>query len=125
MLVFSARDLLKPDSSSARALVRICEDVIPSFPSETVELVVLHPFVERVFEWTDLPGSVKDFAEMRLHGPVDETLYDVYGIGLDTGAVVTVRPDGYVGFISSLTDVMQVDTYLSSCLVRGTENRPS
>lgn len=83
-----------------------------------MELVVIHPFVERVFEWTDIPSCVKDLAEMKLHGPIDDNLYSTYGVTRDVGVIVVVRPDGYVGFISSLKDPLQTDTYLSACLVR-------
>lgn len=79
---------------------------------------MIHPFVERSFEWTDIPICVKDFAEMKLHGPVNQDLYDTYGVSRDVGLVVVVRPDGYVGLISSLTDFSQIETYLSACLVR-------
>jgi phenol 2-monooxygenase len=118
ILVFGTLDLLNPNGISSQALLTICNDIIPNFPQDTVELVVLHPFLERVFEWDDIPSCVKDVAEMKFHGPVHEQLYGIYGVDQDKGAIVVVRPDGYVGIISSLTHPSQADTYLSQCLVR-------
>jgi phenol 2-monooxygenase len=118
ILLFTASDLLEPHGNSSQALIGICNDIISTFPNDTVELVVILPFVEQVFEWTDIPTCAKEFAEMRFHGPVDQKLYDTYGVSQDAGLVVVVRPDGYIGLLSSLADFSQADTYLSACLVR-------
>jgi phenol 2-monooxygenase len=91
---------------------------MPSFPVGTMELVVLHPFTKRTFEWTDLPICVKENAEMNFHGPAYDDLYGTYGVNPETGAAVVVRPDGYVGMISSLLNVFEVENYLNRCLVR-------
>lgn len=103
---------------SAQAVNRVCLDVLPTFPSGTVELVVLHPFSERQFEWADIPKPIKEHAEMRFHGPVDMNLYRTYGIEADAGALAVVRPDGYVGAVLSLPNPGGVDEYLSRCLVK-------
>lgn len=91
---------------------------MPLFPSGIVELVVLHTFVKRSFEWTDIPRCIKEAAEMNFHGPVEEGLYDTYGVDPERGALVVVRPDGVVGAVSSMSDTMEVESYLSQCLVR-------
>lgn len=103
---------------SPRVLTEICNDILPTFPQGTVELVALHPFRERVFEWTDIPSCVKDTAEMRLHGPVSDDLYSVYGVDQEKGAIVVVRPDSYVGMVCSLANSPQADSYLRQCLVK-------
>ncbi|KAH6988660.1 putative phenol monooxygenase [Ilyonectria destructans] len=118
VLVFTSFDLLEKDGNSCRSINQICQDVLPSFPPGTVELVVLHPFLDRKFEWVDIPASIKKNSEMRFHGPVNEHLYPTYGIHPDVGAVTVIRPDGYVGVVSSLLGVSQVDDYLSRCLVK-------
>lgn len=118
VLVFASHDLLKPSGASSQALKELCKEIIPKFPPQTVELVVLHPFIERAFEWIDIPSCVREFAEMNLHGPIDDQLYKTYGVRQDTGAIVIVRPDGYVGSISSLEDLSNADNFLSSCLVK-------
>lgn len=118
ILVFSALDLLDPHGNSSPTLKIICSSIIPTFPQDVVELVVIHPFSNRIFEWDDIPTCVKDFAEMKFHGPEDEELYDMYGVDRNKGAIIVVRPDGYIGAISHLTDPAQVNTYLSQCLVK-------
>lgn len=71
-----------------------------------------------MFEWADIPDSIKKYAEMRFHGPVDDHLYATYGVSPDEGAVAIVRPDGYVGAVTSLSAASLVDEYLGRCLVR-------
>lgn len=118
MLAFTSLDLVQKEGRSAKSLTQVGQSILPSFPAGTVELVVLHPFLERSFEWVDIPGTVKKLAEMRFHGPIDDSLYSTYGVDTNEGALVVVRPDGYVGVISSLVDVAQVDSYLSKSLVK-------
>jgi len=118
IIVFTSFDLVDPNGTSSQALNRICDEILPAFPLDTVELVVVHPFVERKFEWTDIPSGVKKYAEMRFHGPLNEDLYKVYGVDPNVGCAVAVRPDGYVGMISSLSNASHVDDYLCHCLVK-------
>jgi phenol 2-monooxygenase (NADPH) len=81
-----------------------------------VELVVLHPLKQR-FEWTDIPSSVKEYAEMTFHGLSDEDFYQVYGVSAESGALVVVRPDGVVGTVASLDESDSVEKYLAGCLI--------
>lgn len=81
-----------------------------------MSLVILHPFPERLFEWTDIPSCVKEVAEMKVHGPAYGGLYSTYGVDQDTGAIVVVRPDGYVGIVCSIQSPSEADAYLSQCL---------
>jgi phenol 2-monooxygenase len=90
---------------------------MPAFPADTVELVVVHPIRTKRFEWTDIPSCVKQYAEMRLHGMADEEVYRIYGVAEEDGAVVIVRPDGYVGTVVALSDVERAKEYLAGCLV--------
>lgn len=79
---------------------------------------MLHPLVKKRFEWTDLPACTKKMAEMRFHGLADkEDAYEVYGVSREQGAIVTVRPDGYVGMLGSLSAVDEVEAYFRGCLV--------
>jgi phenol 2-monooxygenase (NADPH) len=82
-----------------------------------IEILIVHPLTTR-FEWVDLPKSVKNVAEMRLYGTAGtEDVYDIYGVPKEQGAVVVVRPDGYVGTISHLSAVEDVEAYFRGCLV--------
>lgn len=72
---------------------------------------MIQPLKQR-FEWTDIPRSVKRLAEMGTYGIANhEDAYEVYGVSKDKGAVVVVRPDGYVGTISHLDSYEIVDAY--------------
>jgi len=54
---------------------------------------------------------------MRFHGMADEEVYRIYGVAEDDGAVVVVRPDGYVGTVVALPDIKRAKEYLAGCLV--------
>lgn len=54
---------------------------------------------------------------MRTYGVTKkENAYDVYGVSKDKGAVVVVRPDGYVGTIGHLGSYQTVDSYFKRTL---------
>ena len=55
---------------------------------------------------------------MRFHGPAAADVYGIYGVSEEKGAVVVVRPDGYVGCIAALDDVAMVGEFLKGCLVQ-------
>ncbi|RAO66308.1 uncharacterized protein BHQ10_002320 [Talaromyces amestolkiae] len=128
ILVFTTDDLVdrqkvtthKAETSiSAQALETICREIIPAYPRDTIELVVLHPFHTRDFEWDQMPDCLKDFAEMTFHGPTGpESFYEIYGVLESRGAVVAIRPDGYVGVVKSLADAKSLGDYFDNCLVR-------
>ena len=40
--------------------------------------------------------------------------YEAYGIDPSQGAIVVIRPDGYVGMIAPVEGVQEVGQYLSS-----------
>ena len=45
-----------------------------------------------------------------------EDAYGVYGVSKERGAIAVVRPDGYVGCITSSEEVGRVEGYLRGCL---------
>lgn len=87
------------------------------FPGGILELVTLHPLASNTFVWTDLPDVVKAQAEMRFYNGTElEDAYKVYGINPKKGALVVVRPDGYVGTIAELEGTDRILRYLKGCL---------
>jgi phenol 2-monooxygenase len=116
IMVLASTDLLDASGTSQAAL-SACVDITQKFPAGLIELVVVHPMTKR-FEWSDLPSCVKKAAEMRTYGlSKSEDAYDVYGVGKESGVIATVRPDGYVGMLSSLSDSTSVEAYFRGCLV--------
>ncbi len=97
-------------------MIKVCDVIIPRFPAETVELVVLHPLKER-FEWTDIPSCVKEYAEISFHGLSDEDAYQIYGVSAASGALAVVRPDGVVGAVAPLDETDVIEEYLAGCLI--------
>jgi hypothetical protein len=91
--------------------------LVAQFPKSVVEQIILHPKLQRSFEWDDIPACVKQEAEMRFYdGSVLDDAYTIYGVDPARGALLVVRPDGYVGVVASLSDVQRVDRYLKRCI---------
>ena len=118
ILFFTSTDLTNKEGESARALNDVCDETTMLYPKDTIELTVLHPFKKRTFEWSDIPFCVKERAEMRFHGPAEDDVYSMFGVLEDRGAVVAVRPDGYVGAIARLANGEKIQKYLDGCIVR-------
>jgi phenol 2-monooxygenase len=117
MIVFTSNDLLDKSGVSQSSL-QSCSEIVQRFPEGTIDLVFLHSLKTR-FEWTDIPPSVKQLAEMRTYGlSRKEDAYEVYGVSKDEGLVAVVRPDGYVGMLAMLSSTEEVEEFLRSCLVR-------
>lgn len=47
-----------------------------------------------------------------------EDVYGIYGVDPVRGALVVLRPDGYVGLVVALSDTGRVDEYLSRVIAR-------
>lgn len=48
--------------------------------------------------------------------------YSTFGIDRNTGAIVVVRPDGYVGIVAPLEDVGCLNTYFSGFMAQRTNS---
>ena len=115
-MVLASNDMLDPRGTSQGAL-QSCEKIIGNFPAGTIDFVVLQPLEEH-FEWIDVPRCVKQFAEMRTYCLAKkEDAYEIYGIAKESGAIVVVRPDGYVGMLSRLDAPNMVEAYFKRCLL--------
>ncbi|KAI5293255.1 hypothetical protein KEM52_005705 [Ascosphaera acerosa] len=112
ILCFAASDILERDGRSSNAIAVLSKEILSVFPKVLIELVVLHPEVTRPFDWHEIEPAIKQHAEMRFHGPLDD-VYATYGIDPAKGALVAIRPDGYVGAIAALDDAAGIKTYLS------------
>ncbi|KAE8377794.1 FAD binding domain-containing protein [Aspergillus bertholletiae] len=117
ILVFTSNDLLDPRRTSALTLTTMGHSLLPTFPDTLVEQLVIHPTLNRRFTWLDIPLIVKHYSEMRLYHGIDQVdAYAMFGVDPTKGALVVVRPDGYVGVIAELVDVSRVAEYLVGCL---------
>jgi len=116
ILLLANNDLLDSSGVSQSSL-QSCIDIIQKFPAGIIELLILHPIGKR-FEWSDLPSNMKGLAEMRTYGLAKgQDAYEVYGVSKDKGIIAVVRPDGYVGMLTPLSDAKSVEDYFRSCLI--------
>ncbi|EPS28523.1 hypothetical protein PDE_03469 [Penicillium oxalicum 114-2] len=108
ILCLTSSDLLEPQGTSFKTLTALGE-MIQQFPDSLVEQVVVHPYLPRPFMWHDIPREVKNFSEMSFYsGQEKEDVYTIYGVDPKRGALAVVRPDGYIGTIAELGDVVRV-----------------
>ncbi|GLA28603.1 hypothetical protein CBS147346_8665 [Aspergillus niger] len=116
VLTLTSDDLLNAQSASARSLQDVSA-LLGTFPAGVIEQIVVHPQLPNDFEWDNLPACVKEHAEMRFYnGSELEDAYGIYGVDPHQGAMVVVRPDGYVGIVVALGEVDRVGEYLRRCI---------
>ncbi|KAK2746504.1 hypothetical protein FQN57_003130 [Myotisia sp. PD_48] len=151
VLCLTSMDLLDPEGQSCSILTKLCGLVGPGkktiggdrFPANLLELIAIyprsligassvklsHPFIvcpSDAFVWKDIPEAIKNCAEMKLYSSVVEhgkegDAYSTYGVDEKYGALAVIRPDGYVGVVSSLSEegLEVVVDYLATCISRG------
>lgn len=84
------------------------------FPATLIEQIIIHPQLSGHLTWEDILSCAKEQAEMSFYnGHELDDAYRVYGVDPAQGALVIIRPDGYVGVVSQLDDVGRIDAYLS------------
>ncbi|KAI9925330.1 hypothetical protein MW887_006258 [Aspergillus wentii] len=115
IICLTSTDLLD-DGVSSRTLLSIGK-LIHEYPPSLIEEIVIHPHLQREFEWSDIPECVKQEAEMCFYSGYElEDVYGIYGVDPEKGAIVVVRPDGVVGMVTELGDIEAVYSYLAGCV---------
>ncbi|KAH1335533.1 hypothetical protein KXX35_006063 [Aspergillus fumigatus] len=113
ILCLTSSDLLDPKGVSAQVLTSLGSSVLPRFPPNVIEQVVIHPRLGKTFMWQDVPNELKKHSEMRFYsGYALDDVYKIYGVDETRGALAVVRPDGYVGMVAGLADLERVQEYL-------------
>ncbi|RAH64696.1 uncharacterized protein BO66DRAFT_335711, partial [Aspergillus aculeatinus CBS 121060] len=122
VLCLASSDFLSSDGVSARALHWIGEALLPQFPKDVVEQFVIYPPNRCPRNWSDLPTSLKRHSEMRLYdGLAVQDAYELFEVDVHQGALIVLRPDGYIGMIASLERHGLLQDYFTSCLRRRCE----
>lgn len=99
--------------------MRSISAILPFFPASVIEVIVIHPQLPRDFNWTCLPKELKQMSEMRFYsGYEPDDAYRIYGVNPTDGVLAVVRPDGCVGVISRIDDILRLTTYLEKCIKR-------
>ncbi|KAM5458387.1 putative phenol 2-monooxygenase (NADPH) [Microsporum audouinii] len=118
IIFLASTDLLDPNGTSAQT-VRSISAILPFFPASIIEVIVIHPQLPRDFNWTCLPKELKQMSEMRFYsGYEPDDAYRIYGVNPTDGVLAVVRPDGCVGVISRIDDILRLTTYLEKCIKR-------
>ena len=107
-------NVYKPTAASVDARIEII--TIHATPRNKVELLelpeVLHPWNEELgWDYWKVYADDQD-----IHGTHGEA-YRKCAIDETTGSLVVVRPDGYVGMVTELTDLDSVNAYFSGFMI--------
>lgn len=87
------------------------------FARGAVETVVVFPGKRGGLEWTNFPVCVKEVSEWLVLGDHSGETYKTWGVDEAVGALVVVRPDGYVGVVAALEEASEgVVAYLRGVL---------
>ncbi|CAZ82045.1 unnamed protein product [Tuber melanosporum] len=101
-------------------LLTILTSRIPlTFPPSIVEVPIFFPGERGSLEWTDFPPSVREKSEWLVFGDEFGEVYAAWGVDEEVGALAVVRPDGYVGAVAALSEVVVVENWLGKVLVKG------
>ncbi|KAJ5567861.1 phenol monooxygenase [Penicillium hetheringtonii] len=105
LLSLLTTDLLDTNGVSAMS-VTATANLVTQFPASLIEQIIVYPRV---------PGQ----SEMTFYNGYElEDVYGIYGVDPVRGALVVLRPDGYVGLVVALSDTGRVDEYLSRVIAR-------
>ncbi|KAL3466088.1 FAD binding domain-containing protein [Aspergillus heterothallicus] len=118
ILSLLSNDLLNINGMSASSLTStVC--LIEQFPSSILEQIIIYPRLSGEATWENIPACVKEHSEMSFYNGYElDDAYGIYGVDPTRGALVVVRPDGYVGMVCGLGDVSRIDAYLSGIICR-------
>lgn len=95
----------KTAPKTGAAVMRYYAETLPGqFAAGAVETVVLFPGGRGALEWTDFPGCVREVSEWLVLGDHSHAAYRTWGVDEACGALVVVRPDGYVGVVAALEE---------------------
>ncbi|GAB1197644.1 hypothetical protein APSETT444_006944 [Aspergillus pseudonomiae] len=113
LLLLLTNDLLDPNGVSATA-VNNAATLVRQFPPSLIEQIIVYPRLPGEVTWENIPKCVKEQNEMTFYNGYElDDAYRIYGVDPARGAVVVVRPDGYVGTIGKLDDICSISAYLS------------
>ena len=121
VVIFAARDFGDETDGRSACVAQQILDLSHDYAQDMISSVILHCKAQWGFEWTDLPKQIKRECEMRLLGFEDaEASYARFGVGVEDGAIVLVRPDGVLAMLEELTGdaVQRVDNFLARVLVK-------
>ena len=103
-----------PSAQPVDAVIEIL--VIHSAPRQEVELLDLHG-IFHPFDWKSGWDYGKVFVDDVSYHEGHGEAYRHYGVDKESGCLVIVRPDQYVGWIGGLEDLGDIDRYFSKVLV--------
>ncbi|MCJ1379283.1 hypothetical protein MMC17_002384 [Xylographa soralifera] len=88
----------------------------PTNPSRVIDLFLLHTASHYAVELAALPAPLPDWKH-RVYADKQGKTHEDNGVDPDVGAMVLVRPDGYVALVTGLEGGAQVTEFMDSSMV--------
>ncbi|KAJ6466923.1 FAD binding domain-containing protein [Mycena sanguinolenta] len=110
------------DTATA-ALGADLQEIVDQFATKVELICIMSPVKPADFCFMDLPGVLRPHwtkvlsDEKDLRGTQGGNAYAAYGIDPHAGALVCVRPDGYVGMVVPLDEASNIVSYFMSFMV--------
>ncbi|EGX91504.1 FAD binding domain protein [Cordyceps militaris CM01] len=82
-----------------------------------IDLFLVHSEDHLAVQLDELPAPFSTKWLMRIYADVDGAAHSQLGVMDDVGALVVVRPDGYVGMVAELTGLQSVTEYFSKFMI--------
>ncbi|KAF7794992.1 hypothetical protein EIP86_006136 [Pleurotus ostreatoroseus] len=89
-------------------------------PTKVFDVLAISSATKEQLNFTDLPPVLRPrwsnvlLDDTDMYGRVGGHGYETYGLDPTSGAIVIVRPDGYIGMITALDEVDTIDQYFGS-----------
>ncbi|KAJ5624996.1 hypothetical protein N7510_001305 [Penicillium lagena] len=99
------------------------EDIATNTVSSTnnsylIDLFLIHSLDHLNIQLEELPAPFSTKWPMRVYSDANGAAQNQLGVPEDSGALVVVRPDGYIGLITGLDRLEDVTSYFSKFMVR-------
>ncbi|KAF7332387.1 hypothetical protein MKEN_00120500 [Mycena kentingensis (nom. inval.)] len=111
------------DVKSLKVLAESVARVVSQYGHKAVDVLSIAKSKRPNFNFLELPDALRPHwskvfcDEKNLRGTEGGEAYDAYGIDSAVGAIVVVRPDGYIGMVGPLSEPRMVEAYFASFML--------
>ncbi|KAF7302055.1 hypothetical protein MIND_00772000 [Mycena indigotica] len=107
------------ETSMLEKLAQGVQSILAKYGTVAIDIISIVKSKRPNFSFLELPEELRPHwskvfcDEKNLHGTEGGEAYGAFGIDPDVGAIICVRPDGYVSAVAPLSDPSAIDNYFS------------
>ncbi|KAF7294370.1 hypothetical protein HMN09_01166300 [Mycena chlorophos] len=105
------------EEAKLKKLAEGVEKVVAKYGAEALDITSILKSPRPKYNFLEVPASLRAhwskvfYDQKNLRGTEGGTAYETFGIDQEAGAIVVVRPDGYVGMVAPLLDTKALEAY--------------